>query len=49
MRQMNIDIFWNHTLLELIDYITRRYYLTKGIIDNYKVVINGKIFYDQPN
>ena len=23
---------------------TRRYYLTKGIIDNYNVVINGKSF-----
>ena len=27
---------------------TRRYYLPKGIIDNYNIVINGKIFYDQP-
>ena len=23
---------------------TRRYYLTKGIIDNYNVIINGKSF-----
>ena len=27
---------------------TRRYYLPKGIIDNYNVIINGKNFYDQP-
>ena len=27
---------------------TPRYYLPKGIIDNYNVVINGKNFYDQP-
>ena len=26
---------------------TRRYYLPKGIIDNYKVIINGKNFFDQ--
>ena len=26
---------------------TRRYYLAKGIIDNYKVIINGTNFYDQ--
>ena len=25
----------------------RRYYLPKGIIDNYNVIINGKNFYDQ--
>ena len=25
----------------------RRYYLSKGIIDNYNVIINGKNFYDQ--
>ena len=27
---------------------TRRYYLSKGIIDNYIVIINRKSFYDQP-
>ena len=26
---------------------TRRYYLPKGIIKNYNVIINGKSFYDQ--
>ena len=25
-----------------------RYYLPKGIINNYSVIINGKNFYDQP-
>ena len=27
---------------------TQRYYLPNGIIKNYKVIINGKNFYDQP-
>ena len=27
---------------------TRIYYLTKGLIKNYNVIINGKKFYDQP-
>ena len=27
---------------------TRRYYLPKGIIGNYNVIINEKHFYDQP-
>ena len=26
---------------------TKRYYLPKGIIKNYNVIINGKDFYDQ--
>ena len=26
----------------------KRYYLSKGIIDNYSVIISGKNFYDQP-
>ena len=26
----------------------KRYYLQKGIIDNYNFIINGKNFYDQP-
>ena len=26
----------------------KRYYLSKGIIDNYSVIINGKNCYDQP-
>ena len=29
-------------------FITRRYYLPKDIIDNCKVIIKGKNFYDQP-
>ena len=29
-------------------YKARRYYLPKGIIKNYNVIINGKAFYDQP-
>ena len=28
-------------------FIAKRYYLPKGIIDNYNVIINGKNFYDQ--
>ena len=27
----------------------QKYYLRKGIIENYNVIINGKSFYDQPN
>ena len=27
---------------------SKRYYLPKGIIKNFNVVINGKNFYDQP-
>ena len=27
---------------------TRRYYLLKGLIKNYNVIINGEHFYDQP-
>ena len=27
---------------------SKRYYLTKGIIKNYNVIINGKNFYNQP-
>ena len=26
----------------------KRYYLSKGVINNYKVIINEKKFYDQP-
>ena len=26
----------------------KRYYLSKGVINNYKVIINEKNFYDQP-
>ena len=29
-------------------YKTRRYYLSKGIIKDYNVIINGNNFYDQP-
>ena len=31
-----------------IRFKTRRYYFPKGIINNYKVIINGKNCYDQP-
>ena len=59
---MNVDIFLDQILLELVDYLfqfiqikmkmvkklkTRRYYLPKGIIKNYNVIVNGKNFYDQ--
>ena len=27
---------------------TQRYYLPKGIINNYNIIINGKNFYDEP-
>ena len=59
IRQMNIDIFSNEILLELIDYLLwfiqikmtiykmLRYCFPKGIIDNFNVIINGKNFYDQ--
>ena len=55
---MNIDIFLNQILLKSIDYffyfiqtkITRfkakRCYLSKGIIDNYNLTINGKNIYN---
>ena len=46
---MNID-FPNQILLESIDckrFWTRKYYLRKGIIENYNIIINGKKFYDQ--
>ena len=26
----------------------QRYYLTKGLINNFNVIINGKTFYEQP-
>ena len=32
----------------ILRYIAKRYYLTKGIINNYNIIINGKSFYDQP-
>ena len=53
-----MDIFSIHILLELIYYLfqddnakrfkTCRYYLPKGVIDDYNVIINGKKIYDQP-
>ena len=60
---MNIDIFSNQILLELIECLllfiqmkmlilkrfkARRYYLPKGIIINYNIIINGKNFDVQP-
>ena len=47
IQQMNIDIFSKQTLLELIDYLddnckrfkAKRYYLPKGFIRNYNVVL----------
>ena len=30
------------------DLKTRRYYLPKGITDNYYITMNGKNFHDQP-
>ena len=30
-------------------YKARRYYLPKGVIKNYNVIINGKNFYEQPS
>ena len=51
---MNTDIFWNQILLESINaddnpkkFKAKRYYLPKGIINNYYVIINRKNFYDQ--
>ena len=57
IQQMNIDIFSKQTLLELIDYLddnckrfkAKRYYLPKGFIRNYNVVLLSmeKIFFDR--
>ena len=56
---MNIDIFLNQILLEKMDCLfwffqmkmlllkAERYYLPKGIIKNYNVIINGQNVYDQ--
>ena len=30
-------------------YKARRYYIPKGVINNYNAIIKGKSFYDQPN
>ena len=35
-------------LVYLSRFKTRRYYLPKGLIKNYNVIINGKKIYDQP-
>ena len=57
MQQMNIDIFSNQILLDLIDYVlvysnqnvnSKRLKTPKGIIKDYNVIINGKNVYDQP-
>ena len=55
IRQMNIDIFSNQILLESIDcqdanakrFNARKYYLPKGIIKNYNIIVNRKNFYEQ--
>ena len=57
IQQINIDIYSNMTLLELI-YLNQdvnskrvkagRYCLPKSIIKIYNIIINGKNFYDQP-
>ena len=59
IRQINIDIFSNQIFLKLFvlvftsqDVNSKRfdapkYYLAKGIIINYNIIINGKNFYDQ--
>ena len=56
---MNIGIFLNQILLEKMDCLfwffqmkmlllkAERYYLPKGIIKNYNVIINGQNVYDQ--
>ena len=56
---MNIGIFLNQILLEKMDCLfwffqmkmlllkAERYYLPKGIIKNYNVIINGQKVYDQ--
>ena len=53
---MSIDIFSNQILFALIylnknndatRFNARRYYLPKGIIKNYNIIINGKNFYDK--
>ena len=58
MQQMNIDIFLNQILLESIDIVNRKLVFIQmkmtmlkdlkldRIIDNYNIIINGKIFYD---
>ena len=61
VQQTSIDIFSNQTSLDLIDYSFQftkikmtmlkylKYYLPKGLIDNYNVITSGKNFQDQPN
>ena len=50
---MNVDIFANQTLCEIVcvnqdenakKFKARRYYLPKGFIKNYNVIISGKNF-----
>ena len=55
IRHMGIDIFlklfisvyvnWNNDVKR---YNAKEYYFPEGIINNYIVIINGNIFYDQP-
>ena len=48
MQPMNIDILvYSNQDVNSKRFKTRRYYLSKGINDNYNVITNGKNFYDQ--
>ena len=40
-------VYWNEDA-DSKRFKDKRYYLPKGIIKNYNVIINGKKFYDQP-
>ena len=42
------DLFYSNQDANCKRFKSRRYYLLKGIIKNYNVIINGKNFYDQP-
>ena len=51
-RQMSVDIFQNQNLFVLIysyldDNLKMKYYLPKGIINNYNFTIKRENFYDQ--
>ena len=51
-RQMSVDIFQNQNLFVLIysyldDNLKMKYYLPKGIINNYNFIIKRENFYDQ--
>ena len=51
-RQMSVDIFPNQNLFVLVysyldDNLKMKYYLPKGIINNYNFIIKRENFYDQ--